>query len=106
MGPDNDALWRQAEQLLRRRPGWVVLASPTPGTPAYWCFARGSEIEVLVIVADGSITLQLTNSDEIVPLENVSDLVTWLTAHRPGSLQEPKRSVFERLKSGQLFRWQ
>lgn len=105
MQSDNDELWEQTAQLFRRRPGWVVLAVSTPGMSGYWCFARGSKSEVSVQVESGSIKIQLGDTDRIVTLDNVSELVEWLTANRPGSLQEPRRSVLDKLRAGQLFTW-
>lgn len=106
MESDDDELWSQTEKLLRRRPGWAVQAVATPGIPAYWCFARGSKAELSVQVERGSINVQLGDTDQIFEMDHVSDLVEWLTAHRPGSLQEPRRSFTERLKAGTLFRWE
>ena len=105
MGSD-DGLWKQTAELLRRRPGWVIQAVATPGAPTYWCFARGSAEAVSVQVQSGLINIQLGETDEIIALEQVSELVSWLSAHRPDSLQEPKRSLAEKFRAGKLFRWE
>jgi hypothetical protein len=102
---DNDGLWKQTAQLLRRRPGWVVLAVSTPGMPTFWCFARGTRAEVWVLVENGAISIRLGDTDRSVTVNSVNELATWLTDHRPGSLQEPRKTVIDKLKSGQLFTW-
>ena len=57
-------------------------------------------------VESGSITIQLGDTDQISAVDNIDELVAWLTVHRPGSLQEPGRTVLEKLKAGRLFRWE
>lgn len=106
MGSDNDDLWKQTAQLLRRRPGWTIEAVSTPGMPTYWCFARGSKAQLLVEVESGSINVQLVDADQPVTLNKVSDLVAWLQAHRPDSLHEPKMRFIDKLKARKLFTWE
>jgi hypothetical protein len=103
---DDDELWKQTARLFRRRPGWVVMAMPTPGMPTYWCFARGSKAELSVHVESNSIGIRLGDTDQIVEVDDVSELATWLRTHRPDSLQEPRRSVIEKLRAGKLFIWE
>jgi hypothetical protein len=106
MRSDNDELWKQTAKLLRRRPGWVVEAVSTPGMQTYWCFGRGGRAELTVQVEHGALNLRLGDGGEIITLHGVSELVTWLTANRPGSLQPPKKTIADRLKAGKLFRWE
>lgn len=106
MRADKDELWKQVEDLLRGRPGWSLQAMSTPGAPRAWCFGSGGETEVSVTVDRGSISVYLLEPDVDVTLGSTSELVAWLTAHKPGSLKEPKGGVVDKLKRAHLFEWE
>ena len=78
---------------------------PTPGAPIVWCFAAGREMELSVTVDRESISVYLDESERAVELANVGELVAWLSANWPGSLEGPKPSVVDKLRRGRLFRW-
>ncbi len=97
--------WKQVVQLLERRPGWHLQATPSPGAPPVWCFGPASEVELTVTVERDAIRLYVVQTDEDVDLESVSDLVAWLTVHKTGSLADRVPGLLDKLKNGKLFTW-
>ena len=77
----------------------------TPGAPTAWRFAPGREMDVSVTADDVSISVYLEGANADVRLSSVGELVEWLNAHRPGSLQEQKTGFVNKLRRGSLFRW-
>ncbi len=57
-------------------------------------------------VDSGSIHVHVVSSEEDVELETAGQLVAWLTAHRPGALEEPTSGVVDKLKGGKFFKWE
>jgi hypothetical protein len=98
---DKARLWKQVDQLLQRRPGWRFQAVPTPGAPPVWGFETEGEPDLLVTVDRGSIFVYKMGSDDEVELASTGELVVWLNAQKPGSLQ-PQRG---KLKRASVFRW-
>ncbi|HEX4082319.1 MAG TPA: hypothetical protein VHX40_05085 [Acidimicrobiales bacterium] len=105
---DDGDLWQQVTQLLRRRPGWRLEAVATPGALPVWCFGPPGDTDLSVTADGASITVHVMASDDDVELGTVDDLVDWLHAYRPGSLEERTAGVFDRLKRrrGRLFGWE
>lgn len=106
MGTDDAELWKQVDQLLKRRRGWRFQATSTPGAPPLWCFGPESEPDLSVTVEGGSICVYVARTDYDVTLAGTDDLVEWLTDYRPGSLGEQRGSVGDKFKRRHLFEWE
>jgi hypothetical protein len=78
----------------------------TPGAPLVWCFGSGNEVNLSVTVDPDSIRVHVKGTDPEVRLKSVNELVEWLQAHQPGSLTDQKSRVIDRLKAGNLFKWE
>jgi hypothetical protein len=102
---DRAGLWKQVDRLLQRRPGWGFQAVPTPGAPPVWCFGTQVEPDLLVTVDQGSICIHEMESDHDVKLGSTSELVAWLNAQKPGSLQPRRGRAADKAKRAGLFRW-
>jgi hypothetical protein len=97
---------KQVHELLRRRPGWSLQATSTPGAPPLWCYSEsGAETDLSLAVDKRSISVYVTDTDQTTRFESTSELVAWLNAHKPGSLREPAAGTFDRIKRGSFFRW-
>jgi hypothetical protein len=101
-------LWQAVTRLLRRRPGWRLEAVASPGALPVWCFGPPGDPDLSVTADGASVTVHVVATDDDVELGTVDDLVNWLRAHRPGSLEEPAGGVFDRLKRrrGRFFDWE
>jgi hypothetical protein len=106
MSTENNDPRKQVARLLRRRPGWSFQAMSAPGSPLVWCYGSGREVVISVTVDNDAISVHVTDTDQDVELDNADELVEWLKTHIAGSLQNPKDGVFEKLKSGKLFKWE
>lgn len=102
----NAGLWKQVDQLLQRRPGWKFQALPTPGAPPVWCFGIEGDSDLLVTVDKGTIHVYEMGSDDEVKLGSTGELVAWLNAQKPGSLQPQRGRVADKAKRASLFRWE
>ena len=78
----------------------------TPGAPLVWCFGSGITLDLSVTTDSDSIRVQVVGTDQEVRLGSVAELVVWLQAHGAGSLQDQKSGVFDKLKGGNLFKWE
>jgi hypothetical protein len=78
---------------------------PTPGVPPAWCFEPGGKIDLSVTVDGGSLRVYVLDVDQDITLGGTSELAAWLSAHRPGSLQDPRSSLIDRMKRDRFFRW-
>ena len=78
----------------------------TPGAPLVWCFGFGSEIDLSVMTDRASILVHVMEPDQEVRVGTVGELVSWLQAHKPESLKEPRSGVIDKLKTGRFFRWE
>jgi hypothetical protein len=70
-----------------------------------WCFGTQVEPVLLVTVDQGSICVHEMESDHDVKLRSTSELVSWLNAEKPGSLQPQRGRVADKAKRATLFRW-
>lgn len=105
MGTDAGQLWKQVDQLFRRRPGWKFQAMPTPGVPPVWCLGPESEPDLTVTVDGSSIRVYVTKTDYAVIVKSTEELIVWLTDYRPESLAEQGGRVLDKFKRGHLFEW-
>lgn len=80
----------------------------TPGAPLVWVFVSGGALDLSVTVDPDSIRVHVvgTDTDQEVRLDSVSELVAWLQTHRVESLQDQRSTVFDKLRSGSLFKWE
>jgi hypothetical protein len=99
-------LWKQVDRLLQRRPGWRFQATATPGAPPVWCFGSEGESDLSVTVDKGSICVYEMGSDHDVKLASTEELVAWLNAQKPGSLQPQRGGVTEKVRGVSFFKWE
>jgi hypothetical protein len=62
--------------------------------------------DLSVTTDSDSICVLVVATDQEVRLGSVSELVVWLQAHRAGSLQDQRSRVIDKLKGGNLFKWE
>jgi hypothetical protein len=102
-----DGLRKEVDELLRRRPGWILQAIATPGVPPVWCFGFGAGTELTVGVDGSSICVYLMNSEREVLLGSTTELVAWLQDYAPESIQDVQGGTANRLsKRARFFEWQ
>jgi hypothetical protein len=103
---DDASLWKDVDELLRRRPGWTFLAVSRPGAPPIWCLGTERDPDVAVTVDGGSIQVTVTRTDFDLTLSSVDELIAWLSEYRPGSLPARKERAVTKGRLRQLFRWE
>ena len=96
MRADKDVLRKEVDELLRRRPGWSLQATATPGALPVWCFGSGGRNDLTVAAERGSIRVYVMKSEREVKLGSTSELVAWLQAREAESLKNPD----------ELLRWE
>ena len=106
VGTGDKELWKQVDELFKRRPGWTFQAMATPGAPPFWSLGPEGEPELRVTVDGGSITVSVTATDFDVALGSVDELVAWLNDYRPGALAERKVKARDKFKRRHLFDWE
>jgi hypothetical protein len=74
-------LWKEVDQLLRRRSGWILHATATPGASPVWCHRSGRENDLTVGVDRDSIHVYLERSEREVTFGSTSAFVAWLQEH-------------------------
>jgi RimJ/RimL family protein N-acetyltransferase len=105
MGRREAQLWREVDQLLRRRDGWRFQASSTPGAPPRWCFGSERDPVLTVRVASAAITVSVASSETEVSLATSDELLAWLIDEWPEALPEQRGRGVDKLKRGTFFRW-
>jgi hypothetical protein len=80
-----DQLRKEVDSLLRRRPGWSLQTTATPGAPPLWCFGPRRDIDVTVEVDQDSIRLYLMKAAREVKLASAAELVAWLQGYELAS---------------------
>ena len=106
MGTSDAALWKEVDQLLRRRPGWRFQVRSTPGAPPAWCFGREVDPALTVSVEDGAISVSQAGTDADVALGSSDELLAWLIDHWPEALPEQRVRPIDKLRRGRLFEWE
>jgi hypothetical protein len=103
---DKEKLWKEVDELLRRRPGWTFQAMSAPGAPPAWCFAPEHEALLSVTVERSSICVSALSTDQDVRVTSGLELEAWLSANWPRSLPEQRGSAVDKLKRARLFEWE
>ncbi len=106
VGDDDARLWKDVDELLKRRPGWTFLAMSRPGAPPVWCLGTESDPDVSVTVDEGSIQVRVNRTDFDVTLASVDDLIAWLNEYRPGSLPEREERATNKRSWRHRFHWE
>lgn len=106
MGTDEGRLWREVDQLLKRRPGWRFQARSTPGAPPAWCFGPEISPTLTVTVEARSIHVSVTGDRDDLTLAGSDELLAWLIDYWPGALTEQRVSRLGKLRRGRLFEWE
>lgn len=99
-------LRKDVDDLFRNRPGWKLQGMPTPGVPPVWCFGTHGTPDLTVGTDGGSVDVYVIGLDQDVRLGSTDELLDWLRAHKPESLQEPRGGVLEDLKRGRFMDWE
>ncbi|MGO9456066.1 MAG: hypothetical protein ACLP62_03310 [Acidimicrobiales bacterium] len=106
VGDDDARLWKDVDELFKRRPGWTFLAMSRPGAPPVWCLGTESDPDVSVTVDEGSIQVRVNRTDFDITLASVDDLIAWLNEYRPGSLPERKERATNKKSWRHRFHWE
>jgi hypothetical protein len=88
-----DDLWKEVEQLLRRRSGWSMQATASPGASPVWCHGSGRDNDITVGVDRGLIRVYLESPERDVTFGSTSAFVAWLQEHDLGPAPEPVRAT-------------
>lgn len=105
MAIDDTTLWREVDELFRRRPGWNLQAMSRPGALPVWCLGASNQPDLAVTVDDGAIQVNVTKTDFDLTLTGIDELVAWLNEYWPGSLPEREEHDGHKRRWRPNFRW-
>ena len=105
MSTSDAELWKDVDDLFRRRRGWTFQAMSRPGALPVWRLGPERDPDVSVTVDGGSIQVTVIRTDFDVRLASVDQLIAWLNEYRPGSLPERRERPAEKSKWRNRFRW-